>query len=393
MELTILMPCLNEAETLAVCISKAKNWLSSEGISGEVLIADNGSSDGSQQIARALGARVLEVSTRGYGAALYAGASNAKGRFVIMGDSDDSYDFSNMMPFLEELRKGTDLVMGNRFAGGIEKGAMPWKNRYIGNPALSFLGRFLFKIPVRDFHCGLRGFSKAAFHKMGLRTTGMEFASEMVIKTKVLGMKISEVPTTLSVDGRSRPPHLNPWRDGWRHLRFMLALSPKWTFFIPGVVLMTLGLAFYVPLLFGNLQIGSFVLSTNGLYVSSTIFVIGFVQMILGVAVRIFATREGLLPSSEVISKTLRRPIFEIGSIVGLAILGLGIFGIFQSIDTWGVYGFAELPPNLLARQINLSGTLGIIGGITVASSLLFGFLSLPMQNLSSVDNSRREQN
>jgi glycosyltransferase involved in cell wall biosynthesis len=393
MELTILMPCLNEAETLAVCISKAKNWLSSEGISGEVLIADNGSSDGSQRIARALGARVLEVSTRGYGAALYAGASNAKGRFVIMGDSDDSYDFSNLMPFLEELRKGTDLVMGNRFAGGIEKGAMPWKNRYIGNPALSFLGRFLFKIPVRDFHCGLRGFSKAAFHKMGLRTTGMEFASEMVIKTKVLGMKISEVPTTLSVDGRSRPPHLNPWRDGWRHLRFMLALSPKWTFFIPGVVLMTLGLAFYVPLLFGNLQIGSFVLSTNGLYVSSTIFVIGFVQMILGVAVRIFATREGLLPSSEVISKTLRRPIFEIGSIVGLAILGLGIFGIFQSIDTWGVYGFAELPPNLLARQINLSGTLGIIGGITVASSLLFGFLSLPMQNLSSVDNSRREQN
>jgi hypothetical protein len=280
--------------------------------------------------------------------------------------------------------------MGNRFAGGIAPGAMPWKNRYIGNPALSFLGRFLFSIPARDFHCGLRGFSKQAFMKMGLRTTGMEFASEMVIKTKVLGMKIAEVPTTLSVDGRSRPPHLKPWRDGWRHLRFMLSLSPKWTFFVPGLIILIVGLGLYLPLLFGNIQLGGLVLSTNGLSVASTLIVIGFVHMILGVAVRIFATREGLLPTTKVVDSILRRPIFEIGTLLGILMLGLGIFGIFQSIDTWGLYGFAELPANLLARQISLSGMLAILGGITVSSSLLFGFLSLPMQTsgVSSLESS-----
>lgn len=381
MELTILMPCLNEAETIEVCVRKAKAWLAKEGVDGEVLIADNGSTDGSQQLAKDLGARILDVPTKGYGAALAAGSMAAKGKYIIMGDSDDSYDFSSLLPFLIELRKGTDLVMGNRFSGGIAPGAMPWKNRYIGNPALSFMGRFLFSIPARDFHCGLRGFSKQAFMKMGLRTTGMEFASEMVIKTKVLGMKIAEVPTTLSVDGRSRPPHLKPWRDGWRHLRFMLSLSPKWTFFVPGLMILILGLGLYIPLLFGNIQIGSLVLSTNGLSVASTLIVIGFVHMILGVAVRIFATREGLLPTTKVVDSILRRPIFEIGTLIGILMLVVGIFGIFQSIDTWGLYGFAELPANLLARQISLSGMLAILGGITVSSSLLFGFLSLPMQS------------
>ena len=390
MELTILMPCLNEAETIEVCVRKAKAWLVKEGVDGEVLIADNGSTDGSQQLAKDLGARILDVTTKGYGAALAAGSMAAKGKYIIMGDSDDSYDFSNLLPFLIELRKGTDLVMGNRFSGGIAPGAMPWKNRYIGNPALSFLGRFLFSIPARDLHCGLRGFSRQAFMKMGLRTTGMEFASEMVIKTKVLGMKIAEVPTTLSVDGRSRPPHLKPWRDGWRHLRFMLSLSPKWTFFVPGLIILIVGLGLYIPLLFGNIQIGSLVLSTNGLSVASTLIVIGFVHMILGVAVRIFATREGLRPTTKVVDSILRRPIFEIGTLLGILMLGLGIFGIFQSIDTWGLYGFAELPANLLARQISLSGMLAILGGITVSSSLLFGFLSLPMQTsgVSSLESS-----
>ena len=384
------MPCLNEAETIEVCVRKAKAWLAQEGVDGEVLIADNGSTDGSQQLAKDLGARILDVPTKGYGAALAAGSMAAKGKYIIMGDSDDSYDFSNLHPFLIELRKGTDLVMGNRFAGGIAPGAMPWKNRYIGNPALSFLGRFLFSIPARDFHCGLRGFSKQAFMKMGLRTTGMEFASEMVIKTKVLGMKIAEVPTTLSVDGRSRPPHLKPWRDGWRHLRFMLSLSPKWTFFVPGLIVLIVGLGLYLPLLFGNIQLGGLVLSTNGLSVASTLIVIGFVHMILGVAVRIFATREGLLPTTKVVDSILRRPIFEIGTLLGILMLGLGIFGIFQSIDTWGLYGFAELPANLLARQISLSGMLAILGGITVSSSLLFGFLSLPMETsgVSSLESS-----
>jgi hypothetical protein len=380
MELTILMPCLNEAETLGVCIKKASSWLASEGISGEVLVADNGSTDGSQKIALELGARVIDVTKPGYGATLHAGALSAKGEFIIMGDSDDSYNFSNLTPFLQELRMGSDLVLGNRFDGGIEPGAMPWKNRYIGNPALSFLGRFLFKIPARDFHCGLRGFSKAAFMKMDLRTTGMEFASEMVIKTKVLGMKIAEVPTTLSVDGRSRPPHLKPWRDGWRHLRFMLSLSPKWTFFIPGLILLMAGMSVYVPLLFGDLEVGSVVLSTNALYVSSSVIVVGYVQVVLGVATRIFAAREGLLPTTKGISQLLSRPIFEIGSLFGIVILVIGIFGIFQSIDTWADFGFSELPVNLLAKQVNASGMLTIIGGVTLSSSMLFGFLSLPMR-------------
>jgi glycosyltransferase involved in cell wall biosynthesis len=227
MQLTILMPCLNEAETLALCINKANTWASHSGIQTEVLIADNGSTDGSQAIAASLGARVIPVQQRGYGSALSHGCMAAKGEWIIMGDSDDSYDFSNLDPFIQQLREGFDLVMGNRFLGGIVPGAMPWKNRYIGNPILTWVGRLLFKCPAKDFHCGLRGFRKDAFLRMDLRTTGMEFASEMVIKANLFGMCITEVPTTLSKDGRSRPPHLRPWRDGWRHLRFMLLFSPR----------------------------------------------------------------------------------------------------------------------------------------------------------------------
>jgi hypothetical protein len=257
---------------------------------------------------------------------------------------------------------------------------MPWKNKYIGNPGLSFLGRFLFRIPVRDFHCGLRGFSKDSFMKMDLRTTGMEFATEMVIKAKVLEMKITEVPTTLSVDGRSRPPHLKPWRDGWRHLRFMFSLSPVWAFFIPGLVLLTSGLAVYLPLLFGDIEIGAVVLSTNALYVSSSIIVVGYVQLILGIAIRIFAAREGILPKTKVISLLLAKPVFEIGSFFGIVMVIVGFTGIVQSIETWANYGFLELPLNLLAKQVNASGMLAIIGGVTLSGSMLFGFLSLPMR-------------
>src|SRR5688572_22824919 len=233
LELTVLMPCLNEAETLESCIRKAKSYLERSGVVGEILIADNGSTDGSQEIARRLGARVVDVEMRGYGAALFAGASAARGRYVIMGDADDSYDFSNLDAFVDGLRQGNDLVMGNRFMGGIRPGAMPWKNRYIGNPVLTAVGRLFFSCPARDFHCGLRGFSVEAFRRMDLRTTGMEFASEMVIKATFAGMRIVETPTTLSKDGRSRPPHLRPWRDGWRHLRFMLLYSPMYLFVLP----------------------------------------------------------------------------------------------------------------------------------------------------------------
>jgi glycosyltransferase involved in cell wall biosynthesis len=229
-ELTVVMPCLNEAETLETCIRKAQSFLRRSAISGEIVIGDNGSSDGSQEIARRCGARVVDVPLRGYGAALYSAIMSSQGRYCVMGDSDDSYDFSDLSAFVTELRAGADLVMGNRFLGGIEPGAMPWKNRYIGNPVLTGIGRFLFGCPAKDFNCGLRAFSREALKRLDLRTTGMEFASEMVIKATLMNLRIVEVPTTLSLDGRSRPPHLRPYRDGWRHLRFMLLFSPNWLF-------------------------------------------------------------------------------------------------------------------------------------------------------------------
>ena len=243
-ELSIVMPCLNEAETLETCLNKAKAFLAHSGIAGEIVVGDNGSVDGSREIARKCGARVIDVPVRGYGAALYYAIMESSGKYCIMGDSDDSYDFSKLHAFVKELRAGADLVMGNRFSGGIAPGAMPWKNRYIGNPVLSGIGQVLFNCPARDFHCGLRGFSKNAFLQMDLRTTGMEFASEMVIKATLMKMTVTEVPTTLSPDGRSRAPHLRPYRDGWRHLRFMLLFSPNWLFLYPGLILMVAGFLF-----------------------------------------------------------------------------------------------------------------------------------------------------
>ncbi len=236
-ELSVVMPCLNERETLARCIEKAQRSFVELGLVGEVVIADNGSTDGSQEIATRHGARVVGIAAKGYGNALKGGILAARGRFVIMGDSDDSYDFGALGRFVEELRKGSDLVMGNRFRGGIRPGAMPWKHRWIGNPVLTGIGRFLFGSRSGDFHCGLRGFSATAFRRMALETSGMEFASEMVIRSTLLKLKVVEVPTVLHKDGRRRPPHLRSWRDGWRHLRFMLSYSPFWTLALPGAAL------------------------------------------------------------------------------------------------------------------------------------------------------------
>lgn len=379
-ELTILMPCLNEAETLELCIDKANSWIAKSGVKAEVVIADNGSTDGSKDIARRLGARIVNVPIRGYGAALYAGCIASNSDYIIMGDSDDSYDFSKLDPFLQGLRAGNDLVMGNRFAGGIEPGAMPWKNKHIGNPALSLVGRVLFKIPVRDFHCGIRGFSKRAFENMDLRTSGMEFASEMVIKARLLGMKISEVPTTLSKDGRSRPPHLKPWRDGWRHLRFMLSLSPKWLFIVPGAAILAIGLAFYVPLLFGPIDLGGAQLSVNTLFLTQALVVLGYVSIILGTAIRVFGSREGLLPRNKFVVRTGKLPIFEIGTLVGISLLVISaIFG-FSALSHWANTGFGQLPADELIRQVSAASTLFMVGGITTSASLLFGFLSLPLR-------------
>lgn len=378
MQLTILMPCLNEAETLALCINKANSWISQSGIQAEVLIADNGSTDGSQAIAESLGARVVPVKQRGYGSALFHGCMAAQGEWIIMGDSDDSYDFSKLDPFIMKLGEGFDLVMGNRFLGGIAPGAMPWKNRYIGNPILTWVGRLLFKCPAKDFHCGLRGFRKDAFLKMDLRTTGMEFASEMVIKANLFGMRIAEVPTTLSKDGRSRPPHLRPWRDGWRHLRFMLLFSPRWLFFIPGASLFLISLISYAALLSGPVKLGSVIFDVHTLFFAETGLVLGFLAATLGVVIRMFGIREGLLQEHSLLEKLRASPILEVGGLVGISMMLAGLLLGFDALLAWSAVKFGSLTPGVLLRTISLSTTLVMLGGVTLMTSLIMGFLALP---------------
>lgn len=378
MKLSILMPCLNEAETLAICIKKAKSWIQRSELDCEVVIADNGSTDGSQEIAKKNGARVVDVPIRGYGSALFYGASAANGEYIIMGDSDDSYDFSNLDAFVEKLNEGFDLVMGNRFRGGIEPEAMPWKNRYIGNPILSWIGRTLFKCPANDFHCGLRGFRKAAFLKMELRTTGMEFASEMVIKANLFGMKIAEVPTTLSKDGRSRPPHLRPWRDGWRHLRFMLLFSPRWLFFMPGLAVFLICSLVYFSLLLNSVRVGKVVFDIHTLFYAQTGMTIGLIAIVLGIAARMFGMREGFLQEHSLLEKARHSPILEIGSVLGALLMAGGAFLGFELLADWGTKGFGDLVPGLFLRAVSLSTLLITFGGIVFLSSLILGFLALP---------------
>ena len=378
MQLTILMPCLNEAETLALCINKANAWIAGSGIDAEVVIADNGSTDGSQSIAETLGARVVSVDQPGYGSALFHGAMASKGEWIIMGDSDDSYDFSQLDVFVQKLQEGYDLVMGNRFLGGIAKGAMPWKNYYIGNPVLTRIGRLLFNCPSKDFHCGLRGFRKEAFVRMDLRTTGMEFASEMVIKASLFRMKIAEVPTTLSKDGRSRPPHLLPWRDGWRHLRFMLLFSPRWLFIIPGLVLFLISLLGYAALLVGPQRLGSVTFDVHTLFFFQAGLILGFVAIALGVIIRMFGMREGLLQENSWLQKLRVTPLLEIGSALGIIMMLGGLFLGFDALMAWGAVRFAALEPGELLRTISLSTLLIMLGGFTLMVSLIMGFLALP---------------
>jgi glycosyltransferase involved in cell wall biosynthesis len=378
MQLTILMPCLNEAETLALCINKANTWIANSGISAEVVIADNGSTDGSQVIAESLGARVVPVEQRGYGSALFHGCMAAKGEWIIMGDSDDSYDFSKLDVFFQKLKEGFDLVMGNRFLGGIAPGAMPWKNRYIGNPVLTWVGRLLFRCPAKDFHCGLRGFRKEAFLRMDLRTTGMEFASEMVIKANLFGMKIAEVPTTLSKDGRSRPPHLLPWRDGWRHLRFMLLFSPRWLFFNPGLILFIISTLAYIALLSGSVRFVGVTFDIHTLFFAEVGLVLGFLAITLGVIIRMFGMREGLLHEHELLEKLRVTPLLEIGGSISILMIICGLFLGFDALMTWSAVKFGPLKPGELLRIISLSTLFIMLGGVSLMTSLIMGFLALP---------------
>jgi glycosyltransferase involved in cell wall biosynthesis len=375
-ELTILMPCLNEAETLAICIQKAQGYLAQSGIAGEVVIADNGSTDGSQAIAEGLGARVVPVPQRGYGAALIAGIAAARGRFVIMGDSDDSYDFARLDPFVARLRDGADLVMGNRFKGGIAKGAMPPLHRYLGNPVLSTIGRVLYRTPVGDFHCGLRGFSKASILGLGLTSPGMEFASEMVMKASLAGLRIVEVPTTLSPDGRSRPPHLRSWRDGWRHLKLLLTFAPFSIFLYPGLVLFGLGAALFLPLMFGPVTLGGVTLDAGTLIFAATFLITGFQLVWFHALARLFAVRMGLLPTSRRFQALRARLTVDAAAQLGAAFLLIAVLATGVAVVYWAAQGFGPLDPGSITRAAALVAVLAALGVQSVTNGFLWGLMS-----------------
>ena len=384
LELTILMPCLNEAETLEACLRKASDFLARSGIDGEVVVADNGSTDGLQALARRLGARVVDVPERGYGAALYTGALAARGRYVVMGDSDDSYDFSSLEAFVERLRAGDDLVMGNRFRGGILPGAMPWKNRYLGNPVLSGIGRLLFRSNIGDFHCGLRGFSKDAFLRMDLRTTGMEFASEMVIKATLLQMRIGEVPTKLHKDGRSRPPHLRPWRDGWRHLRFLFLYSPRWLFLYPGLLLIALGVVTQILLFPGPLFVGKVGFDVHTMLYGALAVVLGLQAMFFAAFSSIFAVTEGLAPQDLDVDRLFRRLTLETGLLVGGLLCGAGLIGSAHALLDWERAGFGQLDTREMLRSV-IPAILALAAGTQVIlGSLFLSMLSLRLRGRGS---------
>ena len=378
-ELTILMPCLNEAETIARCIEKAKRGIARAGVAGEILIADNGSTDGSQAIAEKLGARVVAVKEKGYGNALRGGIAAAQGKYILMGDADDSYDFSEADRFVKKFQEGYDLVMGCRLpvgGGTIMPGAMPWKNRWIGNPVLSFIGRLFFKCPAHDFHAGLRAFTKDALEKMELQTTGMEFASEMVIKATLKKFRIAEVPITLHKDGRSRPPHLKPWRDGWRHLRFMLIYSPRWLFLMPGLFLSALGIVFSTALAMRDVQIGGVQFNVGTLMMACMCVVVGFQLVAFAFYTKVFAIAEGLLPEDPKLSRVFKFFTLEKGIVVGGLLLLVGIAMFLRALWLWQQAHFGLLPSteeNL--RRLIPAATLMLLGVQSVFSSFFMSCL------------------
>jgi glycosyltransferase involved in cell wall biosynthesis len=377
LELSILMPCLNESETIGRCIDRARESIAEHELSAEVLIADNGSTDGSQQIALAHGARVVTVKEPGYGAAIRGGVAASSGRYIIMGDADESYDFAQISPILERLRVGDDLVMGNRFAGGIDKGAMPWSHRWIGNPILSLTGRIFFSSRVRDFHCGLRGFSVEAFRRMRLNTTGMEFASEIVVKASLASMKVSEVPIALHKDGRSRPPHLRTWRDGWRHLRFLLLFCPRWLFLIPGFALMLCGSTMTLWLLGGTRMVGSIGLDIHTMLVSGVFALIGYELVLFGAFIKIFAMRAGFLPVDRRTASFFRVATLEKGLLVGAALTLTGLTLVLLAVVSWGHNGYGALDTDASMRPL-IVAVLLIAGGVqTIFASFVMSVLGL----------------
>ncbi|MCZ2126307.1 MAG: glycosyltransferase family 2 protein [Anaerolineales bacterium] len=382
--LSIVMPCLNEAETLEVCIRKARSFLDENQIEGEVIVADNGSADGSQAIAERNDARVVPVPVKGYGSALMGGIRAAQNEFVIMGDADDSYDFTALQPFVEALQNGADLVMGNRFKGGIKTGAMPFLHRYLGNPVLSGVARLFFKSDIGDFHCGLRGFRKSAILALDLQTTGMEFASEMVVKASMRGLNIVEVPTILYPDGRSRPPHLRTWSDGWRHLKFLLLYSPKWLFLYPGIVFVLFGAALSVPLIFGPLHFGRVNLDIHTLMYASLLILVGAQSVLFSLFAYVFGVNSNLLPRDKIAERFVRRVGLERGLILGAAMILLGLVSSVGAVVYWGEHRFGDIDPTFSMRLVIPGAVLFALGFETLFASFFLGVLDIQLKRNDS---------
>lgn len=370
-ELSVVMPCLNESRTLAICIGKAQDTMRRLGIRGEVIVADNGSTDGSQSLAESMGARVVPISERGYGSALRGGIAAARGTFVVMGDSDDSYDFTQVGEFLARLNEGYDLVMGNRFRGGIRPGAMPFLHRYLGNPVLSWLGRLFFGCPVGDFQCGLRGFRKGAIDQLKLQTSGMEFSTEMVVKATLFNLKILEIPTTLSPDGRDRPPHLRTWRDGWRYLRFLLLYSPRWLFLYPGIILLVLGLAIGFWLMPGPKILGTTTFDYHTLLFGAMAILIGFQSINFAVFTKAFAISEHLLPEDPRMNRVFRFATLEGGLILGAALILAGAGTWIFGLNYWRNHHFGPLDPDKTLRIV-IPGFVALTLGTEIVLSSFF---------------------
>lgn len=377
-EVSVVMPCLNEAETLESCIRKAQRALLDANIAGEIIVADNGSSDGSIEIAERLGAQVVKVQDKGYGNALMSGIAAARGKFIVMGDADDSYDFAHIPRFVEQLRRGSDLVMGNRFRGGIKKGAMPPLHQYLGNPALTRLGRLFFRNRnVGDFYCGLRGFRKQAYERMGLRTTGMEFATEMVVKATLLEMRVAEVPTTLSPDGRSRPPHLRTWRDGWRTLRFFLLYSPRWLFLYPGLGLMLLGTLLGAWLLPAARTVAAVTFDVHTLLYAAVFVLLGFQAIAFAVFTKLFAISEGLHPPDPTLDKAFRYITLEVGLLAGALLILAGLGVSVYAVGFWQSRHFGPLHYAQTLRLVIPASLFLTLGGHTVFASFFLSVLGL----------------
>jgi glycosyltransferase involved in cell wall biosynthesis len=376
-EVSVVMPCLNEAETLESCVRKAQRALEQESLAGEVIVADNGSTDGSVAIAERLGAKVVHVPEKGYGHALMGGIGAASGKYIVMGDADDSYDFGQLPLFVEQLRGGADLVMGNRFLGGIQKGAMPYLHRYFGNPLLTGIGRLFFRSPVGDFYCGIRGFRKDAYEKMDLRTTGMEFATEMVVKATLLKMRIAEVPTTLVPDGRSRSPHIRTWRDGWRTLRFFLLYSPRWLFLYPGILLMLVGSVLGLWLWPQPRRVGNVTFDVHTLLYAAAFVLLGFQAIAFAVFTKLFAMSEGLLPPDALLERLFRFVTLETGLLIGATLILVGFGTSVYAVSLWETRHFGVLDYAQTMRVVIPAALFLILGVQTVFASFFLSVLGM----------------